>query len=351
MSRPEPAAPPTIADMDPVTALRRIAYLLEADRAPTYRVTAFRRAAAIIEALDPDDLDRRVATGSLTRLKGIGDTTATVIAQAASGEVPEYLARLQAEAPERPAAGADLVAALRGDLHAHTDASDGGSPMDEMARAAADLGHEYLAITDHSPRLTVANGLSAERLVEQMAQIESLNAQGCGTHLLAGIECDILADGGLDQTPDLLHRLDVVVASVHSDLRADSATMTRRMLAAIANPATDILGHCTGRRLIGPRGNRPPSSFDAAAVFDACAQHGVAVEINSRPERLDPPRALLSQAVEAGCLFAVNTDAHAPGQLDWQYRGCARAAECGVPADRIVNTWPLDRLRAWLERP
>ena len=336
--------------MDPVTALRRIAYLLEADRAPTYRVTAFRRAAAIVGALDPAEVQRRVTTGTLTGLKGIGDTTAAVITQAAGGAVPEYLARLQDEAPERPEAGAGLVAAQRGDLHAHTDWSDGGSPIDEMAQAATELGHEYLAITDHSPRLTVANGLSAERLVEQLAVIAEYNEATSAVHLLTGIECDILADGSLDQQPELLDRLDVVVASVHSDLRADSRTMTRRMLAAIANPATNILGHCTGRRLIGPRGNRPPSTFDAAAVFAACAEHGVAVEINSRPERLDPPKALLAQAVRAGCLFAIDTDAHAPGQLDWQYRGCARAVECGVPVENIVTTWPLAQLQAWLAR-
>jgi putative hydrolase len=336
--------------MDPVTALRRIAYLLEADRAPTYRVKAFRSAAATIAALDPAEVQQRSRNRSLTRLKGIGDTTAAVIEQALAGITPDYLARLQEEAPEKPVAGAELLRALRGDLHAHTDWSDGGSPIQEMADAASDLDHEYLAITDHSPRLTVARGLSADRLTEQLSVIEKVNAAGTGTRLLTGIECDILADGGLDQSPELLSRLDVVVASVHSDLRSDAATMTRRMLAAVANPHTDVLGHCTGRLLVGARGNRPPSRFDADAVFGACAQHGVAVEINSRPERLDPPKALLTQAVAAGCLFSIDTDAHAPGQLEWQYHGTARAAECGVPTDRIVNSWPLDRLLEWLHR-
>jgi putative hydrolase len=136
--------------------------------------------------------------------------------------------------------------------------------------------------------------------------------------------------------------------------------MTRRMLAAVANPHTDVLGHCTGRYVIdrqflgGRFGGqtrsgkaRPESQFDAERVFAACAERGVAVEVNSRPERLDPPLRLLRLAVEAGCLFAIDTDAHAPGQLDWQPLGCARAVECGVPADRVVNTWPLDDLLAW----
>jgi putative hydrolase len=134
---------------------------------------------------------------------------------------------------------------------------------------------------------------------------------------------------------------------VHSKLRSDAGSMTRRMLRAIQNPHTDILGHCTGRLVTGGRGTRPESQFDAARVFAECAERGVAVEINSRPERLDPPRRLLRQAVEAGCLFSIDTDAHAPGQLDWQPYGCARAAECDVPVDRIVNTWPVDKLLAW----
>jgi putative hydrolase len=166
--------------------------------------------------------------------------------------------------------------------------------------------------------------------------------------ILTGIECDILLDGSLDQEPELLAEVDVVVASVHSKLRMPAAEMTPRMVAAIANPHVDVLGHCTGRLVTG-RG-RPESEFEADIVFAACAQFGVAVEINSRPERLDPPKRLLRLAVEAGCRVSIDTDAHAPGQLDWQPYGCERAAACGVPVESIVNTLPADELLAWTRR-
>src|SRR5436853_3188411 len=192
-----------------------------------------------------------------------------------------------------------------------------------MARAARDLGHEYMVLTDHSPRLTVAKGLSAERLREQIGVVAALNEEMAPFRILTGIEVDILDDGSLDQEEELLAQLDVVVASVHSKLRMDPKEMTPRMVAAIASPHVDILGHCTGRIVVG-RG-RPESQFDAELIFAACASYGVAVEVNSRPERLDPPMRLLRLAVDAGCVFSVDTDAHAPGQPDWQPYGCPRA--------------------------
>jgi putative hydrolase len=267
-----------------------------------------------------------------------------------------YLRRLEAtEDVPLDEATAALRAALRGDCHTHSDWSDGGSPIREMADTARALGHEYLVLTDHSPRLTVANGLSAERLEKQLEVVAELNddyaaqaaSGGAPFRILTGIEVDILEDGALDQKPSLLARLDVVVASVHSKLRMPADEMTPRMVAAISNPHTDVLGHCTGRLITGGRGNRPESQFDPDVVFAACAQFGVAVEINSRPERLDPPKRLLRLAVEAGCLTAIDTDAHAPGQLDWQRNGCERAARCGVPVERIVNSWGMDDLLHW----
>jgi putative hydrolase len=345
---------------DPVADLKQIAFLLERAREPSFRVKAFRTAASVVEELPAGELAERTAAGTLTKLTGVGEVTARCVTESLNGEEPVYLRRLLAtEDTPLDEATAALRNALRGDCHAHSDWSDGGSPIREMALAARAIGHDYLVLTDHSPRLKVARGLSAERLEEQLDVVAELNEQfspasggtpsdgGKPFRILTGIEVDINEDGTLDQKPSLLARLDLVVASVHSKLRAPAKEMTPRMVAAISNPHTDVLGHCTGRLVTGERGTRPPSDFDAEIVFAACKQFDVAVEINSRPERLDPPKRLLRLAVEAECLFSIDTDAHAPGQLDWQHNGCDRAARCGVGAASIVNTWAMDDLLAW----
>jgi putative hydrolase len=342
-----------IEPRDPVADLRRIAFLLERAHEATYRVRAFRTAASVLAGRD--DVAQRARAGTLTALSGVGEVIARCVTESLAGEQPAYLRRLEATEPSlmtpevATKGGAALRAALRGDCHSHSDWSDGGSPIQEMAAVARELGHDYLALTDHSPRLTVARGLSAERLRQQLDVVAELNPDLAPFRILTGIEVDILDDGTLDQSNELLAELDIVVASVHSQLRMPAEQMTRRMLAAVTNPHVDVLGHCTGRLITGTR-RRPESQFDADAVFTACARHGVAVEINFRPERLDPPKRLLRRAVEAGCLLSVDSDAHAPGQLDWQRYGCERAAACGVPVEHIVNTWPVDELLSWTAR-
>ncbi|MGY0500746.1 PHP domain-containing protein [Nocardia sp. FBN12] len=335
------------ASPGPVAALREVGFWLERSRAETHRVKAYRRAADVVAGLSSGEFDTRASEHSWRELAGIGPKTAAIIEQACAGAVPDYLAELRKEAKPIAPAGEELRAALRGDLHTHSDWSDGGSPIAEMMGVAAALGHEYCALTDHSPRLKVANGLSAERLLRQLDVIAELNEQMAPFRILTGIEVDILDDGTLDQQAELLERLDVVVASVHWHLRDDRDTMTKRMVYAVANPNVDILGHCTGRLVEGSRGTRPESSFDAELVFEACRRYGTAVEINSRPERRDPPGRLIELAVEMDCLFSIDTDAHAPGQLAWQGYGCERALAHGVSADKVIDTWPVEELLAW----
>jgi putative hydrolase len=334
--------------MTPEQALLRVIHCLDRARETGFKAKAFTRALDVVRSTPVDELIDRAANETLTDLDGIGKSTAAVIADALAGREPSYLAKIEAESQVSITAEGQIYRdALRGDCHLHSTWSDGGAPIEAMAATAMAIGHEYMVQTDHSARLTIAHGLDEQRLSDQLDQIAAINADiaaaGHEFRILAGMEVDILLDGGLDLSDEMLERLDIVVASVHSKLRMESKEMTERMVLAVASPHVDILGHCTGRMI----GKRPPSDFDADYVFAACAQFNTAVEINCRPERLDPPRELLDQAIEHGCWFSIDTDAHATGQLEWQALGCDRAAERGVPIDRIINTMSADDLLAW----
>jgi putative hydrolase len=332
--------------VEPTEALSRIASLLERRREPRYRVQAFRRAEVAIRDVPIDELRRLAERGRLRDLPNVGDTTAAVIVEALAGKTPAYLEKLELDVVEPGSdAGNAIRAALRGDLHVHSDWSDGGDTIRTMAERVRDVGHEYFALTDHSPRLKIAHGLSPERLREQLDVVAELNRDLAPLRILSGIEVDINEDGSLDQEPELIAEIDVVVASVHSKLRMDKTAMTRRMVAAMAHPDSDILGHCTGRLVTG-RG-RPESEFDVDAVLETCLKFDKALEINCRPERLDPPRRILRRAVELGLKVSIDTDSHAAEQLDWQPFGTDRAAECEVPVASIVNSWPVEQLLAW----
>jgi putative hydrolase len=331
--------------MTPVQALERVVHCLDRAHETGFKTKAFVRALEVVRATPPEELVARSAAGTLTDLEGIGDSTARLITEALHGDT-SYVDKIEAETGVTLTdEGAKYRAALKGDCHLHSLWSDGGATIESMARTARDLGHEYMVLTDHSPRLTIAHGLSKERLEQQLADVATLNEKMAPFRILTGIEVDILEDGALDHSDEVLSQLDVVVASVHSKLRMERPAMTERMVRAVASPHVDILGHCTGRMV----GKRDPSTFDADYVFAACAQFHTAVEINCRPERLDPPRPLLKMAIDYGCYFSIDSDAHATGQLEWQPHGCNRAAECDVPLDRVINTWGADDLLRWVQ--
>jgi putative hydrolase len=363
------AAPP----LHPADALDRIVYLLDRALAESQKVRAYARARNVVRELGDDEVRQRHEAGTLTELAGIGPKTASIIGDALAGEVPDYLTALEEDTIVPLGEGAELRAALRGDCHMHSTWSDGGASIEAMARTAMALGHEYMVLTDHSPRLTVAHGLTAARLRAQLDEVRQLNERLAPFRILTGIEVDILPDGSLDQSEELLAQLDLVVASVHSKLRMGRTEMTRRIVTAVASPHVDVLGHCTGRKLPaalrfpngaasgrrsaprlpqgrtgpGAAGARAPADFDAEIVLAACAQFDTALEINCRPERQDPPEDLLELAIDWGLRFAIDTDAHAPGQMEWQAYGCDKAARAGIEPDRIVNTASADELLDW----
>jgi DNA polymerase (family 10) len=235
---------------------------------------------------------------------------------------------------------------IRGNLHGHSDWSDGVAPIATMVETARALGHAYIAITDHSKNLGVANGLDEVRLRRQMAEIEALNqVAGAQIRVLTGIEVDIMGDGTLDLDPGVLNELDVVVASVHSYFRQDTETITARMIRAMEAGCIDIVGHPTGRLL----GHRDPYAVDVERIIDAAAATKTALEINANPERLDLNDVYARRAREKGVLISINTDAHHPRNFDLLRYGISTARRAWLEAEDVINTWPLERLLAWLK--
>jgi DNA polymerase (family 10) len=238
------------------------------------------------------------------------------------------------------------VASLRGDLHMHTTATDGKDDLETMAAAAQRLGHQYIAITDHSQALAMANGLDERRALEHAARVRALNGRFGGLTLLAGIECDILHDGRLDLADDCLAQLDLVVASVHSHFTQDQPQMTDRILRALDCPWVDVLGHPTGRRLL----KREPAAMDMSAIVNAAAERGVAMEINCQPERLDLSDAHARLARERGVSLIISTDAHSVRALDRLQWGVKMARRAWVRPEDVLNTRSLDDFRSRLRR-
>jgi DNA polymerase (family 10) len=237
---------------------------------------------------------------------------------------------------------ADLV----GDLHMHTTETDGKDDIRAMADAARAEGHRYIAITDHSQSLAMANGLDERRALEHARRIRAVDAEGIGVRLLAGIECDIRPDGSLDLADDCLAALDLVVASVHSAFNQDRQQMTERLLRALANPYVDVLGHATGRLLL----RREPYAFDVETVVDAAVRHGVAMEINCQVDRLDLNDTHARLVRERGGRLVISTDAHSRNALRNLRWGVLVARRAWLTPEHVLNTRSYDELRAALRR-
>jgi putative hydrolase len=330
--------------MDAIEAaqvLSEIGYLLRQDPKETFRARAFSTASWSI-ALERPDLAALHKTGNLTTIEGVGGGIAKILSELVETGSSRYLERLR-EQMKQPAADDESVidfAHYKGDVHSHTNWSDGRATMLQMAEGARTRGYSYLGVTDHSPRIKVVNGLDAERLVAQSREMAQVQAQVDGVTLLQGIEVDILEDGSLDLPDTVLEILDIVIASPHVKLRQEPASMTERMLRAVSHPHVDVIGHPTGRR----PGSREGANYDFEAVFKEAAKNGVALELDCDPARMDLGPELARLALECGCDFTVDADAHAPAEFAYVPMALWVARRAGIPEDRILNFRPLDEL-------
>ena len=330
--------------MDAIAAaqvLSEVGYLLRQDPKQIYRARAFSVAAWSL-ALERPDLAVLHHSGGLTSIEGVGEGIAKVLTELVETGQSRYLERLREQMNQPSNADESVLdfAEYQGDVHSHTKWSDGRATMLEMAQGARDLGYKYLGITDHSPRIKVVNGLDAERLVAQSREMAEVQSQVDGVTLLQGIEVDILEDGSLDLPDAVLEILDVVIASPHVKLRQEPAAMTERMLRAVSHPHVDVIGHPTGRR----PGSREGANYDFEAVFKEAAKHNIALEIDCDPARMDLGPELARLALECGCNFTLDADAHAPAEFAYVPMGLWMARRAGIPEGRILNFRPLDEL-------
>jgi putative hydrolase len=321
--------------------LSEIGYLLRQDPDEKFRAKAF-SAAAWSVAVERPDLAKLHKGNELTTLEGVGAGIAKVIAEVLDTGGSRYLERLR-EQMKQPANEDESVldfGQYKGDIHSHSTWSDGRATMLEMARGAEAMGYTYLGVTDHSPRIKVVNGLDANRLLAQSREMAEVQAQVPGVALLQGIEVDILEDGSLDLPDMVLELLDVVIASPHVKLRQEPAAMTERMLRAVSHPHVDVIGHPTGRR----PGSREGANYDFEAVFKEAARHQVALEIDCDPARMDLSPEMARLALELGCSFSMDADAHAPAEFAYVPMGMWMARRAGIPQERILNFRALEDL-------
>lgn len=326
-------------------ALSEIGYLLRQDPNEVFRAKAFAAASWSI-ALARPDLEALHRANRLNSIEGVGAGIAKVLTELIQTGASRYLNRLRTETgqPARDDESDIDLADYQGDIHSHTNWSDGRATMLEMAVAAKALGYRYLGVTDHSPRIKVVNGLDAQRLLAQSRELAEVQAQVEGLTLLQGIEVDILEDGALDLPDAVLELLDVVIASPHVKLRQDPDAMTERMLRAVSHPHVDVIGHPTGRR----PGSREGATYDFDAVFRAAAANGVALELDCDPARMDLSPEMARLALEYGCSFALDADAHAPAEFAYVPMAAWMARRAGIPKERILNFRGLDALTAAL---
>jgi putative hydrolase len=335
------------------------------------KMFGYKRAAAAVLTLDTPLTKLITPEGALPRIAGIGPGSARIIQETLEtggsptveraidvsgrrGDIERrralranFLSRAEVLRVLRDRSiGGPTLSDYAGDLQMHSEWSDGSPSVEDITRACQTRGYSYAAVTDHSHGLKIAGGMSMQEAAEQRHAIDHLNARSHAFRLLQGIEANIGADGQLDLSPDEARVFELVLAAPHSRLRR-SEDQTERLIAAIQNPAVRILAHPRGRIT----GSRAGVVADWDRVFTAAADSGVAVEIDGDPSRQDLDYVLASSALAAGCLFALDSDAHTTEQLSYAETAIAHARLAGIPADRIVNYWPLDRLVDWLSDP